>query len=99
MVLHVLDAPEEVNDHFGDHLASKDDADAEEKREESYADDDEECQAQDVVDPEQDDILENPSADWVLHVLYRDIPGESVHGERANFTGLVLGCIEAKFCK
>ena len=26
-------------------------------------------------------------------------PGESVHGERANFTGLVLGCVEAKFCK
>ena len=26
-------------------------------------------------------------------------PGGSVHGERANFTGLVLGCIEAKFCK
>ena len=22
-----------------------------------------------------------------------------VHGERANFTRLVLGCIEAKFCK
>ena len=23
----------------------------------------------------------------------------SVHGERANITGLVLGCIEADFCK
>ena len=27
------------------------------------------------------------------------LPGGSVHGERANFTGLVLGYIEAKFCK
>ena len=27
------------------------------------------------------------------------VPGVSVHGERANFTGLVLGCIEADFCK
>ena len=26
-------------------------------------------------------------------------PGGSVHGERANFTRLVLGCIETKFCK
>ena len=26
------------------------------------------------------------------------IPGRSVRGERANFTRLVLGCIEAKFC-
>ena len=26
-------------------------------------------------------------------------PGGSVRGERANFRGLVLGCIEAKFCK
>ena len=26
-------------------------------------------------------------------------PRRFVHGERANFTGLVLGCIEAKFCK
>ena len=25
-------------------------------------------------------------------------PGGSVHGERANFTGHVLGCIETKFC-
>ena len=25
--------------------------------------------------------------------------GRSVRGERANFTSLVLGCIEAKFCK
>ena len=25
--------------------------------------------------------------------------GRSAHGERANFTGLVLGCVEAKFCK
>ena len=29
----------------------------------------------------------------------RGPPGESVHGERANFTGLLLGCIKAKFCK
>ena len=27
----------------------------------------------------------------------KGIPGGSVHGERANFTGLVLGCIEVKF--
>ena len=26
-------------------------------------------------------------------------PGGSVRGERANFTRLVLGCIEAKFCE
>ena len=26
-------------------------------------------------------------------------PGGSVRGERANITELVLGCIEAKFCK
>ena len=26
-------------------------------------------------------------------------PGGSVHGERANFTRLVLGCIDADFCK
>ena len=26
-------------------------------------------------------------------------PGRSVRGERAHFTGLVLGCIEAKSCK
>ena len=26
-------------------------------------------------------------------------PGGPVRGERANFTRLVLGCIEAKFCK
>ena len=29
----------------------------------------------------------------------REIPGGSVSGERANLKGLVLGCIEAKFCK
>ena len=28
-----------------------------------------------------------------------EVPGGSVHGERANFTRLVLGCIEAKLCK
>ena len=27
------------------------------------------------------------------------VPGGSVHGERVNFTRLVLGCIEAMFCK
>ena len=27
------------------------------------------------------------------------VPGGSVRGERANLKGLVLGCIEAKFCK
>ena len=26
-------------------------------------------------------------------------PGGSVRGERANFTRLVLGCIDADFCK
>ena len=26
------------------------------------------------------------------------VPGGSVHGERANFAELVLGCIEADFC-
>ena len=26
-------------------------------------------------------------------------PGRSVHGQRANFTTLVLGCIEGKVCK
>ena len=33
----------------------------------------------------------------VAHVVV-EAPGGSVRGERANFTGLVLGCIEAKFC-
>ena len=28
-----------------------------------------------------------------------EAPGRSVRGERANFTRLVLGCIEADFCK
>ena len=32
-------------------------------------------------------------------VQARSLPGGSVHGERANFTGLVLGCIETKVCK
>ena len=33
--------------------------------------------------------------------VLRDVtpPGGSVPGERANFAGLVLGCIEADFCK
>ena len=35
----------------------------------------------------------------VRRVLPEHRPGGSVRGERANFTGLVLGCIEAKFCK
>ena len=34
-----------------------------------------------------------------LPVVMRTVPGGSVRGERANFTRLVLGCIEAKFCK
>ena len=29
----------------------------------------------------------------------RLVPGGSVRGERANFTRLGLGCIEAKFCE
>ena len=32
-------------------------------------------------------------------LLPEEKPGGSVRGERANFTRLVLGCIEAKFCK
>ena len=32
----------------------------------------------------------------VLRVV--QVPGGSVRGERANFTRLVNGCIEAKFC-
>ena len=37
----------------------------------------------------------------LLHVFSKRSlgPGGSVHGERANFTGLVLGCIDADFCK
>ena len=31
--------------------------------------------------------------------VFLEGPGGSVHGERANFTGLVLGCIDADFCK
>ena len=37
-----------------------------------------------------------------LHTIHRDgtkICNRSVRGERANLKGLVLGCIEAKFCK
>ena len=39
-----------------------------------------------------------------LHALPRqasaeEVPGGSVRGERANFTRLVLGCIDADFCK
>ena len=30
---------------------------------------------------------------------FHNAPGASVRGERANLKGLVLGCIEAKFCK
>ena len=41
--------------------------------------------------------------DVVFHLLsvasQKASTGGSVHGERANFTRLVLGCIEAKFCK
>ena len=37
----------------------------------------------------------------VLHPgeLPVQVPGRSVRGERANFTRLVLDCIEAKVCK
>ena len=38
-----------------------------------------------------------PQLDRVVLPQWR--PGGSVHGERANFTGLVLGCIDADFCK
>ena len=41
-------------------------------------------------------LLETDLARIVLATLP---PGGSVHGERANFTGLVLGCIDADFCK
>ena len=34
----------------------------------------------------------------VIDVEDRDEPAGSVRGERANFTRLVLGCIEVKFC-
>ena len=41
-----------------------------------------------------------PAQDLIIRVpIEHCVPGGSVHGERANFTGLVLGCIEAKFCK
>ena len=33
------------------------------------------------------------------HFLLDIVPGGSVRGERTNFTKLVLGCIEATFCK
>ena len=33
-----------------------------------------------------------------LTISFGQPPGISVHGERANFAGLVLGCIEADFC-
>ena len=45
---------------------------------------------------------------WIPSILLRartfqefnaDTPGGSVRGERANFTRLVHGCIEAKVCK
>ena len=38
-------------------------------------------------------LLREEAAEVVLR------PGVSVRGERANFTRIVLGCIEAKFCK
>ena len=46
-----------------------------------------------------DSRSENPAAHCFLTTTYPRGPGRSVHGERANFTSLVLGCIEAKFCK
>ena len=42
-----------------------------------------------------DQLLDHVVADEILLQVQ---PGGSVRGERANFTGLVLGCIEAKFC-
>ena len=35
----------------------------------------------------------------ILVLVQHREPGESVRGERANFTRLVMSCIEAKFCK
>ena len=37
------------------------------------------------------------SSDSLLHTQFG--PGGSVRGERANFTRIVLGCIEARFWK
>ena len=42
------------------------------------------------------DLVDDLPVEDELEVLR---PGGSVRGERANFTRLVLGCIEAKFCK
>ena len=41
--------------------------------------------------------IEAIEANDVIHMI-ASVPEGSVHGERANFGGLVLGCIEADFC-
>ena len=46
-------------------------------------------------DPQAVEVPAHREEDVELH----DAPGGSVHGERANLTRLVLGCIERNFCK
>ena len=46
-----------------------------------------------------DDEALAPRAEVHFDLDVVDKPGGSLHGERANFTGLVLGCAEAKCCK
>ena len=43
--------------------------------------------------------LFHPFTNVVVNERTLGVPGGSVRGERANLKGLVLGCIEAKFCK
>ena len=50
----------------------------------------------DAVLPAQLSVAVRGPLQELLRVLE---PGGSVRGERANLKGLVLGCIEAKFCK
>ena len=62
----------------------------------------EEDVVKDVVDKRLPAILETDlirQHDGDIEEENSDEPGGSVRGERANFTRLVLGCIEAKFCK
>ena len=54
--------------------------------------------------PFEDDLVERLAGTRILDAVLRalragPVPGGSVRGERANFTRLVLGCIEAKVCK
>ena len=45
-----------------------------------------------------DELFDVDRATWAI-CNNNDAPERFVHGERANFAGLVLGCIKAKFCK